>query len=146
MTIMGIEMLKRAGWFPWLSQHSDTANRIVSWILALVSSAGLKFASSGSIGEGGTITIAFPAVGEIVDGVLHFAGQGGLQEGLYRALVKPFQPTKAAEEVRVGAATKAAEVQFERAETASRAEAATAATAVSAAAISGAGGSANNGD
>ena len=97
LTIMGIEVLKRAGWFPWLDRHSDATNRIVSWVLALASSAGLKFASSGSIGEGGVITIAFPAMGEIVDGVLHFAGQGGLQEGLYRALVKPMQPPKTVE-------------------------------------------------
>lgn len=102
--VLLLQWAKRTRMVPWLNQHSDIANRIASLVAAFCASAGLKIASSGSFEHGGQIVLMFPPLTEIVDAIVHFAGQSGLQEMVYRMGVKPItKPSEAPGEARVAA-------------------------------------------
>ena len=83
-----LQMLKRAGWFPWLDANSDTANRIISVIAALVAGAGITFSVMGGIEDGGGVLIKWPALSAMTNGLSHCVVQYVLQEGIYRKMVK----------------------------------------------------------
>lgn len=52
--VYGIQWLKDAGWFPWLTADTKTVNRLVSMALAAVAALGINWAYDASI-EGGDV-------------------------------------------------------------------------------------------
>jgi hypothetical protein len=84
-----IQFLKYSPWASWYTAHSGTLNRWTSVVLAFVSSAGILWAMNGNVLEGGTLTITFPPLVQIINAVLHGFGQVAIQEGIYQATVKP---------------------------------------------------------
>jgi hypothetical protein len=80
-----LEWLKRVGWFPWLTNNSTTALRLISLIVALATSAGFKVLS-GDTDHGFTVFI--PPVAIIVDTLIHAVAQFGAQEGYYNIVIK----------------------------------------------------------
>ena len=84
-----IQWLKGANWFPWLTRHTDLANKVVSFVLALFTAAGIEWHTTGTAMTGGSITITYPALSVVFTGVIRFITQIGLQEGFYRNAVKP---------------------------------------------------------
>ena len=89
LIVYGIEFLKRTPWTRWFTAHSDTLNRITSIVLAFCTSAGILWVASGNVISGGTLTITFPPLMQILNALLHGLGQVALQEGVYRVTVKP---------------------------------------------------------
>lgn len=86
VTVFVMDWIKRTAWIPWINQHSDTLNRVVSLIVAVVTATGIKMVSTGTLHAGGTITITFPAMQVIVNTLVHGGGQFGWQELLHKAL------------------------------------------------------------
>jgi hypothetical protein len=80
-----LEWLKRAGWFPWLTDHSTTVLRLISILAALATSAGFKIIS-GDAGHGWNIFI--PPVAVVLDTLVHATAQFGAQEGYYNIVIK----------------------------------------------------------
>ena len=90
-TVYAIQYLKNAKWFPWMWTNTDTVNRVVSAVTALVTAAGVKFtAEAAAPGVGATvITITLPSLMTMLYGVaIHFSTQFGMQEMIYRSTVK----------------------------------------------------------
>ncbi len=83
-----IEMLKRSKLFPWIDEHSDKLNRAISFLIALLTSAGLQFAFSGSLESGGSLEIKWQAAAKIWQAIAHTALQGGLQQIYYTQGIK----------------------------------------------------------
>lgn len=46
-----IQKLKQANWFPWLTQNSATASRIVAYLIAIVSAAGITWQWNAAQGQ-----------------------------------------------------------------------------------------------
>lgn len=86
-----IEKLKQWNWFPYLSHHSETANKAVAYVLAVFTGIGVHYSATGDISTGGTITFTIPALNVILENILHVATQIGLQNGCYRVLIKKDQ-------------------------------------------------------
>lgn len=87
VTVFVLDYLKRAAWLPWINQHSETLNRVISGLVAVATATGLKVLSSqGNIHTGGVITIAYPSISVIVNTLIHGSGQFGFQELLHKAL------------------------------------------------------------
>ena len=83
-----IQLLKKSRWFTWIRCDTDTVNRVASLIGALVATVGLQFAYSGSLHTGGQITIMYPNLAQMWEGVIHFIGQFVLNQALYHGIVK----------------------------------------------------------
>ena len=79
-----LDYLKKAAWFPWLTQHTEALNRVASVAFALASAVGIKFAVSGSMTAGGSLSIAFPPVAILLDTAMHAGSGFALQEILHK--------------------------------------------------------------
>jgi len=75
----------------WINQNSRTVNIIVSFLTALITSAGIMIHHTP-----GQIMINYPGVPQIIHGVLGFllvaGGQFAVQHGIYHAMVRPLVP------------------------------------------------------
>jgi hypothetical protein len=91
-----IQMLKMSDRFPWVSQHTKAANRALSMLIAVATSAGFAVAWSGSIEAGGVLTIGVPSLQGIVEFAYHAGYSFIAQEASYRGLIedktKPEEP------------------------------------------------------
>src|SRR5690242_19307330 len=96
-SVYAIQLLKRSNLFPWLRTDTDTLNRVVSVVVAFATAAGIKFAMNGTFATGETITIQVPSLAVVLDTLVHFATQFGMQETIYR-LTKQSSAPKAAPE------------------------------------------------
>ena len=92
-SVYAIQLLKKSNIFPWLRTDTDTLNRVVSVVMAFATAAGIKFAMDGTFANGGTITIQVPSVTVILDTLVHFATQFGMQETIYRLTKQASAPT-----------------------------------------------------
>lgn len=88
LIVYAIQFLKNAGWFPWLTQNTDMANRIVSLVTAVFVAVGIQWSMSGTWQAGGTITLTFPPAQVMFDAFLHYVTQVGLQETFYKTAIK----------------------------------------------------------
>ena len=84
-----LQLAKNSPWFPWITANTDKLNRGLAILLAFLTSVGFHFTMQGSWTTGGQIIIAFPSLLAIVQILLHTAGQGVIQEGIYNLTVKP---------------------------------------------------------
>lgn len=80
-----IEFLKQTERFPWLTAHSDTANRVWSAVFAIASTVGIGYAYDA---QGGTFTLT----GVSPQGLGRFLVEAGVrfggQEAFYRYALK----------------------------------------------------------
>ena len=83
-TVFLLDYLKRASWFPWISNETETLNRALSLIVAFCTAAGLKIASSGTTHGPGSLTIAWGSSLWVVLG--HAGSQFLAQEGAHKFL------------------------------------------------------------
>lgn len=83
-----IECLKRSQWFPWINEHSDELNGLLSRLLALATSAGLTWAWSGSAEAGWTFTLAIPSANSLIEFLAHAIFSFASQEMIYRGAIK----------------------------------------------------------
>ena len=84
-----LQLVKRTAWFPWLNEHSDTANRIVSVVAAAIAAAGVTISIMGDLEGGGFFLIKWPPLAVMINGASHFILQIFMQEGIYRKFFKP---------------------------------------------------------
>lgn len=87
-----IEMLKLSRSFPWVSQHKAAANRTLSVLIAIATSAGFAFAWSGSFEQGGVLTISVPSLQGVIEFAYHAGYQFLAQEATYRNLIEEKKP------------------------------------------------------
>ena len=87
LTVLALDFLKRAKWFPWMTCDTETVNRIVGVAVAIGATIGVSVVShEGNWHTGGQITIAFPSLVNGVHGVLQVATQYGFQETLHKLM------------------------------------------------------------
>jgi hypothetical protein len=86
--VHGLELVKSWTKIPWLNEHSDQLNRMVSFAVALLTSIGISIAVSGDAHTGGVITITVPSAAAIFTTVIHALAQGGIQQTYYHLAVK----------------------------------------------------------
>ena len=84
-----INRLKRSKYFPWLSEHSDAANKWVGITIAALASAGLTM--TGDASTGWQITV--PPLDQLASAVIKMAAGIGLQQGAYRITTLPTTST-----------------------------------------------------
>ena len=89
-----MEFLKKRGFFP-TANDMDRLYRWISWIMAVLATAGVQFTFTGSMVEGGTILIAYPSIHSLLDFVGNVVIQRMGQELGYQKLVKPLAKTAA---------------------------------------------------
>ena len=82
-TVFAIDYLKKANWFPWINNNTETLNRVISVLVALFTASGLKVLS-GNAASGWTISI--PAMPVLLDTLVHASAQFGGQEILQKLL------------------------------------------------------------
>jgi hypothetical protein len=87
-TVYAIQLLKNSKWFPWLQAETDTVNRVVSLVVAFLTAAGIKFAMDGTFDHGWVFTIQVPSIGVVLDTLVHFTTQFGMQEVIYQSTKK----------------------------------------------------------
>lgn len=90
-----LEWLKRAQWFPWVNQHSDLLNRLISVAAAFFSSVGIQAVMTGNLSfeTGATITLTLPSLSVITDTLVHTLGQLAIQQATYQGLIQKPKPT-----------------------------------------------------
>jgi len=93
-----INRLKRSKYFPWLSEHSDAANKWVGITIAALASAGLTM--TGDASTGWQITV--PPLDQLASAVIKMAAGIGLQQGAYRITTLPTTSTPDVTVVRTG--------------------------------------------
>src|SRR5579863_3547844 len=91
-SVYAIQLLKKSNLFPWLRADTDTVNRVVSVVVAFATAVGIKFAINGTFATGETITIQVPSLAVILDTLVHFATQFGMQETIYQVTKKSSAP------------------------------------------------------
>ena len=80
-----VEFAKRSDRFPWLDQNTDTVNRTVSVLIAIVSANGISYAYDGATGDLVFTGLTAATLAKIITAI---ATQFGLQELMYRQVVK----------------------------------------------------------
>jgi hypothetical protein len=83
-----IEFWKRSK-LPGLSIDSAKLNMIVAGALSLIAALGITITISGNAETGWHGSFSIPAVGVLIDGLIHFCTQVGLNQLLYHNGVKP---------------------------------------------------------
>jgi hypothetical protein len=79
----GLERLKAASWFPYLTARTASLNRIVSIVLAAGSVAGIQAAY-----DGGTLTISGLTLSGILTAVIEVGRQWVMQQIIYRVAIE----------------------------------------------------------
>ncbi len=94
LSTYAIEFLKKAKWFPFLTDNSAALSRVCSVVASVVSSAGITAAATGhlSFDTGTTVTLVIPSISVMVTVALHSVGQFVIQQGVYHGLVKKADP------------------------------------------------------
>lgn len=83
-----IQKLKASSLVPFIHQGTPGSNKFLSVALASMASAGFTVAHTGSLDAGGTITIAFPAMQQMVEFAVHTMFAYITQQGVYHGYVK----------------------------------------------------------
>ena len=93
-TTYALEWLKKSPWFPLLKQETVTLNRVLSAGVAFLSSVGIVTAMNGHLtwAAGATISFTIPPISVLWGTLVHTVGQYGIQESVYKGLVKPSPP------------------------------------------------------
>ena len=86
-----LEWAKHSPLLPFLRSETDKLNRLVSVIVAFLSTVGIQAAMQGHLSwqAGATITFQIPALSVLWGTVVHTVGQFGIQQATYRGLIKP---------------------------------------------------------
>ena len=83
-----IQMLKASDRVPWIAENTKVANRLLSMLIAIATSAGFVVAWSGSIQAGGVLTIGVPSFQGLVEFFYHAGYSFIAQEATYRGLIE----------------------------------------------------------
>lgn len=86
-----IEFLKNSRWFPWLSQMTPLATRVVSVAASWAAGIGVEVSLNdwGGVVQGGDIHIHIPMLSVIVGSLLHGSFQWGASEFWYQQMIRP---------------------------------------------------------
>ena len=82
-----MELAKKAKWVPFISMTSGHLNRIVSILTALGVAIGATMHNTGSFDTGYHFTLDTPTGPLMLQGVLRFAGQVVMQQGIFKTMV-----------------------------------------------------------
>ena len=88
VTVYGLQWLKKASWFPFLSSHTSQINSLVSTLVAIGVGAGIQISWTGNSADGWHFAGAIPAAHVVMDGVFRSICQKLGQEFLFRTIVK----------------------------------------------------------
>lgn len=83
-----LERLKKATWLPFLSQHTDTWNRVASVFMGSVAAAGIMWTYDPT---GGVLTVQGLTAVNALTFLWIVAKQAIFQEAFYKGLVKPME-------------------------------------------------------
>lgn len=81
-----IQAMKNSARLPWINQYTGTLNNAISIILAVGSAAGLTFAHSGGLSEGGQIVINYPSGAQMLEFSIKSAFSYCSQKAMYRVM------------------------------------------------------------
>jgi hypothetical protein len=81
-----LEKLKKASWMPWLTQHTDVWNRVLSVFLGSIAAAGIVWSYDPT---GGVLTVKGLTLINGLTFLWIVAKQSIFQEAIYKGLVKP---------------------------------------------------------
>ncbi|MDE2100020.1 MAG: hypothetical protein KGL39_22390 [Patescibacteria group bacterium] len=84
LSVQGIQLLKNAKWFPWLTERTKTVSRLVNLAVAAATTLGFTIRVTGDWSTGGQLLITFPAV----HALMHVFFQWIMQETYYNAAVQ----------------------------------------------------------
>lgn len=84
IVVYGIQKLKEAKWFPWLTDTTHTLTRITSAFLAVIGAIGVHVAFDQ---HSGILTVTGLTVTTILSGAWHWANQYALQQMIYDSVL-----------------------------------------------------------
>jgi hypothetical protein len=84
-----IQRLKASRQIPFINEHSDWINRVLSLGFALATTLGMHFAWHSDVSHGGgVLLIGLPPMSEFLSGVWRTAGSFVMQQVAYRGFIK----------------------------------------------------------
>jgi hypothetical protein len=83
-----LEWMKKSPRFSWISQHTGQLNRVLAFIIASATAAGVVWKMEGSWQAGAVITITLPPLAVLANALMHAVFQFLAQEGYYQTVVK----------------------------------------------------------
>jgi hypothetical protein len=86
-----LQSLKKANWFPWITEHSDTVTRIWAVVLAAATSAGISYTYDPSAGM---LTISGATLAGVLSFLWKVVSALVFQELIYRGAVKAHSSQK----------------------------------------------------
>lgn len=84
-----INWLKDTKMIPFVNQHSQTINRIIAFMAAVIGGLGVHTAWQGDLTSGGELRIAYPPLDVMVASFAHIAAQWGFQKVYFRLQAPP---------------------------------------------------------
>lgn len=90
--VFALQKLKKAQWFPYLTEHSDQINRTVSILFSAATAIGIEIVHTGNLMNGGQLVITYPSLASMMDVIIHFAAQFVIQEGVYKNIAYSPKP------------------------------------------------------
>lgn len=93
-----LQQLKKAAWLPWLTQHTDILNRLLSVLLGSIAAAGIVWTFDPTAG---TLVVHGLTLANGASFLWIVLKQVAFQEGVYKGLVKPSADAAAAKSAAV---------------------------------------------
>lgn len=83
-----LNILKKWKAIPWINTETESLNRFVAFMFALLGSLGFHFALNGTFTSGGVIQISFPPADTMLTAFVNVCSTGGFQQMYFRYLKK----------------------------------------------------------
>jgi hypothetical protein len=84
-----LEWTKKSELVPWLRVDTTKLAHRISILMAFLSAVGITSTMTGSVHLGGTLTITWPPLSDVIKMVVTFASSYGYQRLYYQTAVKP---------------------------------------------------------
>lgn len=97
MAVWLLQKAKSCKRLQWINENTGTLNRILAVATAGFAAIGVHWVMTGSLLDGGTITIAFPSLASMIVGLFHWFQQFAIQELTFQAVVRPAEKAKVVE-------------------------------------------------
>lgn len=101
MIVYILEWLKRSRWFPWISDHQKTLQRVLSAGAAVVVAVGINWNYDPAM-EGGTLVIHGLNAQTVLAAVYEFLKQFMAQQVIYDTIVPKVEARKVVVDVQAG--------------------------------------------
>lgn len=90
VAVVVMQWLKKASWFPWLTEQSDRANKAVAAFMAAIAAVGIHYTYDAPTATLTFTGISFAALGH---GLWHWLQSYAVQETIYKGAFHAPKPT-----------------------------------------------------